>query len=72
MCRVNRRFRDRFVPVTLAALTMNGTVPVNQFRQLTFALQVENFNNLLLMQVPWPVRENVCAERSKFWESLSW
>ena len=32
MSQVNKRFYDRFVPVTLGALTRNGTIPVNGYR----------------------------------------
>ena len=70
MCLLNKRFRDRFVPVTLGALTRNGTIPVNGFRQLTFAIQLEKSDNLLLMQVPWPLR--LSEKRSDFWSSLKW
>mmetsp|Transcript_21908 Transcript_21908/g.29315 ORF Transcript_21908/g.29315 Transcript_21908/m.29315 type:complete len:124 (-) Transcript_21908:624-995(-) len=72
MGQLNRRFRDRFVPVTLGALTKSGTVPVNGYRRLTFAIQLEQSNNLLLMRVPAPVRENSCTKRSDFWQSFAW
>ena len=32
LSQINKRFRDRFVPVTLSAITRNGTIPVNGYR----------------------------------------
>lgn len=68
MSLLNRRFRDRFVPISDGTVTHNGTMPVNQFRQLNFAIQLEQSNNLLTLSIPWPIY----GHRKNFFTNCTW
>ena len=43
---LNRRYYNEFVPTTLTNVTISGTIPCSNTRQLTFALQFETSKNL--------------------------
>ena len=50
--RLNKRFYNLYVPVTLGTVTINGTLPSSSSNQFVFAMRFENSQNMSMLVVP--------------------
>ena len=72
MGRLNRRYYNLYVPVTLGTVTIGGTVPSSNKSQFVFALRFEQSPNLSMLVFPRSRNDSSYQPRREFWDSLSW
>ena len=69
---LNKRFYNLYSPVTLANVTMDGTIPSSNTRQSTFLIQIETSPNLYKLTFPRLKRDLEYQPRRDFWSKLKW